>query len=310
MSNMLDVSSRLTPQLQFNAYLNTMFNPDDLVEVRGIRNRADGTSRLERRQWCLASELPEQFTSLADLNRKGINVYVGVNPRSERDGTKRSIQRCRCIWADFDNTDYATVRDRWLGVLPEPSTVVDSGHGVHAYWKLIEPISVSGRCERVRFETMLKRINNDLGADSTQDVTRLLRLPGFYNVKREPVPCRLITTDGPAVPIEAFAPWMEQADPPHIRPSQARLADVVVPIDCKQLRSVRHLVDSLDRPTRDRSRRDFLVVCKLLRLGLSTIEIKSLVEGRSKFVIPSYTRTTLHNARIAVCHESRSVRSS
>jgi len=39
----------------------------------------------------------------------------------------------------------------------------------------------------------------------------------------------------------------------------------------------------LGKPARDRSRRDFAIVCDLLRMGLTQEEIWSLVDGSSKF---------------------------
>jgi hypothetical protein len=43
------------------------------------------------------------------------------------------------------------------------------------------------------------------------------------------------------------------------------------------------LIRRLDRPCRDRSRRDFAILCDLLRLGLSRDEIWPLVSSLSKF---------------------------
>jgi hypothetical protein len=39
----------------------------------------------------------------------------------------------------------------------------------------------------------------------------------------------------------------------------------------------------LKKPSRDRSRRDFAIVCELLRLGITSEEIWELVAGSSKF---------------------------
>ena len=58
------------------------------------------------------------------------------------------------------------------------------------------------------------------------------------------------------------------------------------------------LVSRLDRPTPDRSRRDFAIVCDLLRLGLAKEDIWDLVSGRSKFESNgrSYFDVTISNA--------------
>jgi hypothetical protein len=62
------------------------------------------------------------------------------------------------------------------------------------------------------------------------------------------------------------------------------------------------LISRLDRPCRDRSRRDFAIVCDLLRLGLSREEIWSLVAGTSKFESDGrpYFDLTVTNAEGAV----------
>jgi hypothetical protein len=46
---------------------------------------------------------------------------------------------------------------------------------------------------------------------------------------------------------------------------------------------VTDIVRNLDNPSRDRSRRDFAIVCDLLRLGLTRDEIWTIVSGSSKF---------------------------
>ena len=51
----------------------------------------------------------------------------------------------------------------------------------------------------------------------------------------------------------------------------------------KTIPEAMELVSRLDRPSPDRSRRDFAIVCDLLRLGLAKEEIWNLVSCRSKF---------------------------
>jgi hypothetical protein len=59
-----------------------------------------------------------------------------------------------------------------------------------------------------------------------------------------------------------------------------------------------------DQDVSDRSRRDFAVVCSLLRLGMRPSDIWSHVENRSKFASRgySYFETTLSNALEATAH--------
>jgi hypothetical protein len=73
---------------------------------------------------------------------------------------------------------------------------------------------------------------------------------------------------------------------------------------------VAEIVRNLDRPSQDRSRRDFAVVCDLIRLGLSAEEIWPLVASRSKFESNgrAYFDVTIANAERMVLLDRPSVR--
>ena len=90
-------------------------------------------------------------------------------------------------------------RKRWRVVgMPEPTVVILSGHGVHAYWRLVEPMT-----NLAEWTAIQKRLIDLLGSDkSIHDPPRIMRLPGFLNVKREPhVPCASLNkTLGAATP--------------------------------------------------------------------------------------------------------------
>ena len=69
-----------------------------------------------------------------------------------------------------------------------------------------------------------------------------------------------------------------------------------------QSRRVRRLVSRLSRPKTDRSKRDYAIVCELIRVGLCELDIWSLVHQRSKFATDGwrYFVTTFNNASKAV----------
>jgi hypothetical protein len=158
--------------------------------------------------------------------------------------------------------------------------MVDSGHGVHVYYLLDKPVNVSDKTIRDNFEDTLRGFYRAIGADSTQDVTRLLRLPGFLNVKGDQIPCRL----------ERFSPRSRFSlqDFARFKPIRRHTQTRAVPATSAfspqhSIESVRQAVGRLDEGVGDRSRRDFAVICHLLRLGLPVEEIWTLVEGKSKF---------------------------
>ncbi len=256
---------------------------------------------LVARYWSLASDLATQFTRLDRLNEHGADVYFGVNPRTRRSGIKGAIDRCQVLWADLDDVDPNRLEHRLRNV-PQPTVVVASGHGAHLYWKLKEPEVIASIDQRERFESTLRCFCRDIGGDSTHDVTRILRLPGFMNLKRKPVQCHVTSIDGAvSYSLEDFTRWSDEETmslSAETISSKIVTSSLKVAPDCDVVNEgrIRSLIGFLDRPVSDRSRRDFGIVCHLLRLGLSPGTIAVLVTGRSKFTSENYTEVTIANA--------------
>ena len=122
-----------------------------------------------------------------------------------------------------------------LGVAP--SAVIDSGHGLHAWWLFFEPWVFSDSAERdearavsERLQAALRRNAEARGwtIDSTHDLARVLRVPGTVNHKGAPVPVRLVEADGTIryTPADFFALLADDppAEAPTSRPRAARAA--------------------------------------------------------------------------------------
>lgn len=277
------------PSYECHRFVTTLFAADDLIEIRAI----ESPGGVVFRDWFPACQISDLAGQLRQLNENAANIYFGVNPRSKRSGTKNAVACCRCVWADLDNVTLDMVPRHWTRAnLPSPSIVVASGHGVHLYWLLDKPQDVASPKSRADFESMLRNMYHDLGSDATQDVTRLLRLPGFTNMKQAPVPCEIVQLTQIRYSIAEFNRW---------RQSELKLPPASVPslAPLNQSRNPNHierLVHLLEKPVKDRSRRDFRVVCELIRLGLSRSEIETLVQGKSKFIRAEYMQTTIENA--------------
>src|SRR5262249_7038535 len=113
-------------------------------------------------------------------------------------GTKNAVAECRSLWCDWDGIEVdEALRRCEHNRLPTPTVVVSSGHGVHGYWLLTESVEVSEPAQRATFECRLRHLCQSLGGDATQDVSRMMRMPGFLNVKGRrqgcpPAPCKLV----------------------------------------------------------------------------------------------------------------------
>ena len=147
-----------------------------------------------RRDPRLARVLFGNLASLAgDLerrNRAGAGIFLTVNATDGVGRAKANIQALRAWWADLDDkAATATFQPGELALTP--SLVVRSGHGLHLYWLAQEPSNCAGdRVRQMAHETELKRIQAALapfGSDpAVCEVARVMRLPGFWNRKREP----------------------------------------------------------------------------------------------------------------------------
>lgn len=163
-----------------------LFRPTDIIEVRLIW--ADETNR-PRSRWCLASELPTLIDPLHAENADGANIYIGVAPRCEhgRRGDD-AVLLVRVLFADFDHTtvDEALAKCEAVG-LPAPSLAINSGHGSHLYWRLLDPLTPD------QWRTWQQDLAALVGSDpSVFNPERLARAAGFLNVKRAPfVPCEI-----------------------------------------------------------------------------------------------------------------------
>lgn len=117
------------------------------------------------------------------------NVYVGIFTRkSNTNGKAENCLVSNLVFADYDNLELAEIERRLSQQgIPAPSLWVNSGHGFHAYWTLSAPANPA------EIEPILKGIAERTGADMrAAEVARVMRVPGTYNVKHEPVLCRTI----------------------------------------------------------------------------------------------------------------------
>lgn len=141
------------------------------------------------------------------------NIYFGVYDRRREDGTARSCESTGALWADYDDDrSLASIKaDIREAGLPEPSIVVNSGHGLHCYWLLTE------RTDK-NIVSLLKAIASKTGADPRPaERARVMRLPQTMNVKREPVPCELVEMGESKYPLKLFTAILgvEPMEPKH-----------------------------------------------------------------------------------------------
>jgi len=193
--NYTATTAEMTTAEQLATYTSIVAEPDDILNIRLLPSGAN--------EFVSAANMPAMDDRLTRANRAQ-DVYVGVNPRKAIGGTTADdVALARCLFVDFD--DDAEPHDVLAAIfdagLPAPSLVIHSGHGVHGYWRLVEPIT-----DLAEFTRLQKGLIALLGSDKAiHDPPRIMRLPGLMNVKREPhVPCCIVEANGERHDIELF----------------------------------------------------------------------------------------------------------
>jgi len=140
-------------------------------------------------------------------NARDRDVYVGVGLSRLDYGPSRrcasgEIVGISGLWADFDLRSDAhgkkplptTISDA-LSVIPasmQPTVVIATGNGAHAWWLFKEPYIFDGEDDRQAIASLVARWNTLLclnassrgwAYDRLSDLARILRIPGTQNLK-------------------------------------------------------------------------------------------------------------------------------
>jgi Mn-dependent DtxR family transcriptional regulator len=119
------------------------------------------------------------------------NIYIGMMTRNKKRGKLQDTLKTRALWLDFDDVESYIEVEYILNMnnLPQPSIVVNSGHGYHVYYILDK---AAGR----EIEPVIKKLAYTTGADGkATDLARIMRVPGTLNVKKpyNPVKCEVMS---------------------------------------------------------------------------------------------------------------------
>lgn len=143
-------------------------------------------------------ERNEDAAPLEHLNARGAGVYVMVNEGNGKGRTAKNVTRVRALFIDTDGAPFPAH-------LPLKShLIVQSSPGNwHLYW-LVTGLELSG------FGTLQQALAEHYGTDpSVKDLPRVMRLPGFYHRKAEPVMVQLLEAHhhAPYTPADTFTAW-------------------------------------------------------------------------------------------------------
>jgi len=138
----------------------------------------------------LHGTLAELAPRLTQLNRRGAGISFTVN--AVAPGKPRKIEyvtRVRALFADADDPARLPEIAAAIALFGlAPSLTVETSPGKrHFYW-------LCDNCPLENFTGVQKALAAKLGTDpAVCDLPRVMRLPGFYHMKREPFLVRLVT---------------------------------------------------------------------------------------------------------------------
>ena len=179
--NVTDEMAEVPTLEQVRNFARIIADPDDIVELRLIR-RIDGYIV---KKWCKASELPAMLRHLQAKNQEGYDIYLGANARRKHGVSgDTNVALARSVFCDCDPDNGFRGVGEFLNrvaaaKIPEPSAVVDSGHGCWAYWRLQAQLR-----DLAAWRAIQNGLVALLGTDSSvTNPERIVRLPGFMNWK-------------------------------------------------------------------------------------------------------------------------------
>lgn len=145
-----------------------------------------------------------RFSDLKESNKEGFNIYYGVLTGKEESGDKFSCLEMPGISVDIDAKDFESKHGAWEHIFRtiartglEPTFIIDSGNGYHLYFLFSKFEVVESKVDIPRFEGYVNGVGELFGGDYTHNLNRVMRLPGFDNLKdpSNPKPCKIVSSN-------------------------------------------------------------------------------------------------------------------
>jgi predicted P-loop ATPase len=157
--------------------------PNETIHVFSaiIEKTEDGKKKKGRID--IEGTLTERWEELQRLNQAGNGIFVAVNTGTPKGKylTDADITKVNAAYLDFDRSDLPEPNYKL-----EPSLIVDTSHGKHHAYFLTDDVSLD------EFGGIQKHLISQYNGDKAiKNLSRIMRLPGFYHMKGEPIMVRV-----------------------------------------------------------------------------------------------------------------------
>ena len=132
----------------------------------------------------------QHVNELGELNAAGAGIFVMVNegdgvtrPSAKTCRTNANVVRVRSLFVDLDGAPLEPT----LSVEMRPNLVIETSPGRwHTYWLGVP-------CPLEDFGAAQRALADKFGGDrSVCDLARVMRLPGYFHLKKEPFQTRIV----------------------------------------------------------------------------------------------------------------------
>lgn len=153
-----------------------------LIELRLFSDDKSQRDAKPVQRWTTPDKLEALVPKVAEwCLRRRYGAFVGVLPRKSKGGKAEDTAAAALVWCDLDFKDYEGGEEEaraTLSAFHQPTAIVRSGNGLHAYWRLKKPH------EPKHLSRACRQLAGHLGGDmASTDPARVLRLPGTFNAK-------------------------------------------------------------------------------------------------------------------------------
>lgn len=213
-------------------------------------------------------------SKLQELNRDGYNVYYFPNYPSTYDSAHTvdgsHIDKFKYVFVDYDTkTNTYESKDAFIeaacNIGAAPTKIIDSGNGVHVYWKVSD---LDAKSYLRLSRRLMRRLNTDPGVGK---ILQLMRLPGTDNTKKQGVKasceelfnsgdsytCEQLDSVLPTISPEDEAFCQQHYDRTVNKASLTDVSDQLPPKFGKLLRENHEIKDLFTGPSSDRSKNDY-----------------------------------------------------
>ena len=144
--------------------------------------------------------LQTHWPELVRANRAGAGVFVCVNQTDGKGRKAENVTGIRALYIDLDGAPLDPVTNPQITPFL-PNIIVNSG-GIgryHCYW-------IIDNCPIEQFTHFQKQLISRFRADPTiHDLPRVMRIPGFYHCKADPVLVTIKSLRYGSIPCPSFA---------------------------------------------------------------------------------------------------------